>query len=75
LLAKLQERQGPQQNPQVQLIYDEPHEEDPRVVFITKGGVVTREDRMTQGKTIEDSGVKKAIEKTQNFDAKKERHI
>jgi hypothetical protein len=47
LLAKLQERQGPQQNPQVQLIYVEPHGEDPRVFVITRGGVVIGEDRMT----------------------------
>jgi hypothetical protein len=57
----------------VQLIYDEPHGEDPRVIVITRGGVVTGEDRVTQGKTTEDSGVRKAVEKTQNFDAKKER--
>jgi hypothetical protein len=75
LLAKLQERRGPQQNPQVQLIYVEPHGEDPRVVVITRGGVVTGEDRLTQGKTTEDSGIRKAAEKTQTFDAKKERHI
>jgi hypothetical protein len=34
LLAKLQERRGPQQNPQVQLIYVEPHGEDPRVLLL-----------------------------------------
>jgi hypothetical protein len=48
-------------------------EADPRVVVITRGGVVTGEDRVTQGKTTKDSGVRKAAEKTQNFDAKKER--
>jgi hypothetical protein len=73
LLAKLQERRGPQKNPQVQLIYVEPHGEDLRVIVITRGGVVTGEDRVTQGKTTEDSGVRKVVEKTQNFDAKKER--
>jgi hypothetical protein len=57
------------------LIKDEPHREDPRVVVITRGGVVTGDDRMTQGKTTEDSGIRKAAEKTQNFDAKKERQI
>ena len=30
---------------------------------------------MTQGKIAEDSGIRKAAEKTQNFDAKKERQI
>jgi hypothetical protein len=47
LLAKLQERRGPQQNPQVQLIYVEPRGEDPRVIVITRGGVVIGEDRIT----------------------------
>jgi hypothetical protein len=53
----------------VQLIYDEPHEEYPRVIFITRGGIVTGEDRL---KIIKDSGIKRATEKTQMFDAKKE---
>jgi hypothetical protein len=75
LLAKLQERQGPQQNPQVQLIYVEPGKEDPRVAIITRGGVVTEEDRLTQGRITEDLGIRKATEKTQTFDAKKERQI
>jgi hypothetical protein len=74
-LAKLQERRGPQQNPQVKLIYVEPYGEDPRVVVITKGGVITGDDRMTQGKTTEDSRIRKATQKTQMFDAKKERKI
>jgi hypothetical protein len=30
---------------------------------------------MTSGKTTEESGIKKAVEKTQTFDAKKERQI
>jgi hypothetical protein len=30
---------------------------------------------MTQGKTIEESGIRKAAEKTQNFDAKKEKQM
>jgi hypothetical protein len=59
----------------VQLIYAEPHGEDPRVVFITRGGGVIGEYRLTQGKTTEDSGFRKATEKTQTFDAKKERQI
>jgi hypothetical protein len=57
------------------LIKEEPHGEDPRVIFITRGGVATGEDRMTQGKTTEDSGIRKVAEKTQTFDAKKERQI
>jgi hypothetical protein len=75
LLDKLQERRGPQQNPQVQLIYDELHREYSRVTIITRGGTVTGEYRLTQGKTTEDSIVRKATENTQNFDAKKERQI
>jgi hypothetical protein len=45
------------------------------VVVITRGGVVTGEDRLTQGKITEDSGIRKATEKTQMFDAKKERQM
>jgi hypothetical protein len=63
-LAKIQERQGHQQNLQVQLIYVEPRREDSRVIVITRGGVVTGEDRLTQGKTTKDSGVRKATENT-----------
>jgi hypothetical protein len=48
LLAKLHERWGV--NPQVKLIYSEPHGEDPRVVDITRGGIVTGEDKVIQGK-------------------------
>jgi CRISPR/Cas system CSM-associated protein Csm2 small subunit len=59
----------------VQLIYVEPHREDPRVVVITRGGTATGEDRMTQGKIAEDSGLRKDVEKTQDFDANKERQI
>jgi hypothetical protein len=75
LLAKIQERRGPQQNPQVQLIYVEPRGEDPRVAIITRGGTITGEDIMTQGKTTEESGVRKNAEKTQFFDANKEKQI
>jgi hypothetical protein len=74
-LAKLQEKQGPQQNPQIQLIKVEPHGEYPRFVFITRGGVVIGEDKLTQGKTAEDSKIRKAAENTQTFDAKKERQM
>jgi hypothetical protein len=59
----------------VKLIYVEPHEEDPRVPVITRGGVVIGEDKLTQGKATEDSRIRKDVEKTQTFDAKKERHI
>jgi hypothetical protein len=38
MLANLQERRGPQQNPQIQLIKEEPHGVVPRVVVITRGG-------------------------------------
>jgi hypothetical protein len=75
LLDKLQERRGTQQNPQVKLIYAKPHGEDPRVIVITRGGNVTRYGRMTQWKTTKDSGIRKATQKTQMFDAKKERKI
>jgi hypothetical protein len=48
----------------VKLIYGEPHGEDPTVIVITKGGIVTREDKLTQGKTTKDSGIRKDAEKT-----------
>jgi L-asparaginase/Glu-tRNA(Gln) amidotransferase subunit D len=57
----------------VQLIYDKPRGEDPRVVVITRGGTITGEDTPTQGNTTKDSGIRKATEKTQMFDARKER--
>jgi hypothetical protein len=75
LLAKLQERRVPQKNPQVQLIYVETHGEEHRIIFINRGGIVTGEDRLIQGKTTEDSRIRKAAEKTQTFDAKKERQM
>jgi hypothetical protein len=59
----------------VQLIYVEPCEEDPRVIVITRGGTVTGEDKLTQGKTTGYLGIKKVVEKTQTFDAKKERQM
>jgi hypothetical protein len=55
----------------VKLIYAKPLRADPRVVVITQGGVATREDRMIQGKIIEDSGIRKDTEKTQAFDVNK----
>jgi hypothetical protein len=59
----------------VKLIYVEPRREYPRVIIINRGGIVTGEDRLIQGKTTEDSGIRKVAEKTQTFDAKKERKI
>jgi hypothetical protein len=56
----------------VQLIYVEPHGEDPRDDVITRGGIFIGQDRLIQGKTIEDSGIRKATEKTQTFDENKE---
>jgi hypothetical protein len=55
LLSKVQERRGA--NPLVQLIYIEPRGEDPRVVVITRGGVVTGEDTVTLRNTTEESKV------------------
>jgi hypothetical protein len=46
---------------------------DPRVIVITRGGPAIGEDRVTPGKTIEQSRVRKAAEKTQEFDPKKEK--
>jgi CRISPR/Cas system CSM-associated protein Csm2 small subunit len=59
----------------VKLIYVEPHGEDPIVIVITRGGIVTGEDKLTQGKITEDLGVRKDTKKTQTFDEKKERQI
>jgi hypothetical protein len=41
-----------------------PHGEDPKVVVITRGGVVIGEYRMTSGKIAEEPGVRKVAEKT-----------
>ena len=57
------------------MIYVDPHREHPKVSFITQGGATTGEDRMTQGNITQDSGIRKATERTQAFDAKKERKI
>jgi hypothetical protein len=59
----------------VQLIYVEPRGTDPRVTFITRGGIAIGEDRTIQKKIVEESGIRKAVEKTQSFDARKERQI
>jgi hypothetical protein len=75
LLANLQERRGPQQNLQVQLIYDEPRLEDPRGFVITRVGAITGDEKMTQGNTTKDSGIRKDVKKTKTFDAKKETQI
>jgi hypothetical protein len=71
LLAKLQERWGGSH--QVQLISAEPRREDPRVIVITRGGIVTGEYRVTPENTTEGSRVRRAAEKTQLFDPKKEK--
>jgi hypothetical protein len=57
------------------MIYVKPHKEYPRVIVITRIGVVKGEDRMNLGKTTEESRIRKAAEKTQTFDAKKERQM
>jgi hypothetical protein len=59
----------------VQLIYVEPHGEDPRVIVITRGGTFIGEDTVTQRNTTKESRVRKALEKTQAFDTKKEKQI
>jgi hypothetical protein len=58
LLAKVQERRGG--NKQVQLISAKPCGEELRVIVITRGGAVTGEDRVTPGKTIDGSGIRRA---------------
>jgi hypothetical protein len=72
LLAKVQERRGG--NRQVQLISVEPHGEEPRVVFINRGGVVTGEYRVTLGKTTNGSRIRRASEKVSLSDSRKEKH-
>ena len=57
------------------MIKDETRGEDPRVAIVTRGGTITGDDKMTQRKTTKDSGIRKAAEKTQTFNAKKERQI
>ena len=49
----------------------EPHSEDPIFIVITRGGVVTREDRVTPGKTTDGSGIRRAAEKVPLFDPRK----
>jgi hypothetical protein len=56
------------------LILAEPRGEDPRVIVITRGGIVTGEDRVTLGKTTEGSGIIRAAEKAQFFYPRRERH-
>jgi hypothetical protein len=46
---------------------------DPRVIFITRGAIVIGEDRETPRKITEESRVRKVVEKTPVFDAKKEK--
>jgi hypothetical protein len=56
------------------LISEEPRGEESIVVVITRGGIVTGEDRVTLGKTTEGSGIIRVAEKTQLFDPRRERH-
>jgi hypothetical protein len=55
------------------MIYVEPRGNEPRVIVITQGGTAIGEDREAQGKNADGHGVIKDEEKTQAFDAKKER--
>jgi hypothetical protein len=71
LLAKLQERRGG--NQQVQIISSEPCGVDPKVTIITRGGTATGKDRVTLGKTIEESRVRRVAKKIQDFDLRKEK--
>jgi hypothetical protein len=71
LLAKLQERRGG--NQQVQLILAKPHGVDPIFVVITRGGTAIGDDIVTPGKTTEESKVRRAAEKTQEFEPRKEK--
>jgi len=56
------------------LISPEPHGEDPRVIFITRGGAIIGEDRVTPGNTAKGSGIRRAAEKAQLFDLRRERN-
>jgi hypothetical protein len=71
LLANLQERGGG--NYQVQLISTEPRREYPRFIVITRGGIVTGEDRVNPEKITEESRVRRDTEKTQVFDPREEK--
>jgi hypothetical protein len=57
------------------MIYAKPHRTDLRFTVITRGGATTGEDRTTQRNITEESGIRKAEDKTQAFDAKKQRQI
>jgi hypothetical protein len=72
LLAKVQERQG--ENQQVHKITTEPRDQEPKVAIITRGGNFTGEDRVTPGKTTYGLGIKRASEKLPLFDPRKENH-
>ena len=56
------------------MISAKPRGEDPRVIFITRGGVFTGEDRVTLGKTAEGLGIRIVVEKEQFFDLRRESH-
>jgi hypothetical protein len=46
---------------------------DPRLIFITRGGIAKEEDMMTPTKTTDESRVKRTTEKTPEFDLRKEK--
>ena len=48
---------------------------DPRVVFITTGGTAIGKDKIILAKTTCESGVRRTIEKTPEFDLRKEKKI
>jgi hypothetical protein len=70
-LEKLKEKGAG--NQQVKLILVEPCREHPRVIFITRGGIVTGEDRVNSKNTTKGSWIIRDIEKTQLFDPRKEK--
>jgi hypothetical protein len=57
------------------LIYDEHHGANHRFIVISRRGATIGVDKTTQGKIIENSGIRKVAEKTRNFDVRKERKI
>jgi hypothetical protein len=73
LLAKLKEKWVG--NQQVKLILVEPRKEHPRVSVITRGGIVTGEDRVTPENTIEGLRIRRVAKKTQLFDPRNEKNM
>jgi hypothetical protein len=56
------------------LISAKPRGEDPKFAIITRGVLVTREDRVTPRKTAKGSWIRRAAEKVQFFDPRKDSH-